>query len=65
MNPLNGTYVREIGCLYFLLGNHAKASEIFLDAIKLNDKDWVSSFRPFKELEEHFSLQFCIRMKLL
>uniref|UniRef100_A0A1I7W0Y0 TPR Domain containing protein n=1 Tax=Loa loa TaxID=7209 RepID=A0A1I7W0Y0_LOALO len=44
VNPLNGVYVREIGCLYFLLGNHIKASEVFLDAIKLNDKDWKSYY---------------------
>ncbi|KAL3982441.1 TPR repeat family protein [Acanthocheilonema viteae] len=44
VNPLNGAYMREIGCLHFLLGRHAKASEVFLDAIKLNEKDWKSYY---------------------
>uniref|UniRef100_A0A915PIT2 TPR_REGION domain-containing protein n=1 Tax=Setaria digitata TaxID=48799 RepID=A0A915PIT2_9BILA len=41
VNPLNGVYLREIGCLHFLLGSHVKASEVFLDAIKLNENDWA------------------------
>lgn len=40
VNPQNAVYLREIGRLNFLLGNHAKAAEIFLDAIKLNQFDW-------------------------
>ncbi|KAM3725504.1 Bardet-Biedl syndrome 4 protein [Dirofilaria immitis] len=44
VNPLNSVYTREIGCIYFLLGNHIKASEVFLDAIKLDEKDWKSYY---------------------
>ncbi|VDM96433.1 unnamed protein product [Thelazia callipaeda] len=40
LNPMNCTYLREIGRLHFLLGNHVKAAEIFLDAIKLDGKEW-------------------------
>lgn len=50
VNPQNAVYLREIGRLNFLLGNHAKAADIFLDAIKLNQFDWVTSFSIFKNL---------------
>lgn len=46
--------MREIGCLYFLLGSHIKASEVFSNAIKLNEKDWASLKILFKGLEEFF-----------
>ncbi|VDM23317.1 unnamed protein product [Wuchereria bancrofti] len=44
VNPVSGVYMREIGRLYFLLGSHIKASEVFLDSIKLNKKDWKSYY---------------------
>ncbi|VDN59437.1 unnamed protein product [Dracunculus medinensis] len=39
LRPQKSNYPREIGHIQFLLGNHKKAAEILLEAIKLNPSD--------------------------
>lgn len=41
LRPQKSNYPREIGHIQFLLGNHKKAAEILLEAIKLNPSDTV------------------------
>ncbi|VIO86955.1 Uncharacterized protein BM_BM4542 [Brugia malayi] len=69
VNPLSAVYMREIGRLYFLLGSHIKASEVFLDSIKLNRKDWKSYYLRAMALyhikqdsESTFKAQECLLM---
>ena len=41
LNPSNQMYIKQIGRSLFLLGKHKQAIDVFDEALKLGETDWV------------------------